>query len=326
MRTSLIVIVFVILLVVIGIAGFYAGQSLAPTTTITVPSPTTYTYTSTFTSTLTQYVTSTTIPPNAIVKDPTPRIGIVIAMPNEAQYVFEVFNMEKTFEFMGYNFSVGTIAGKPVVIVISGIGEEAAAGAVIAMNTLFNVKWAVNIGTAGAHSYDHDTGDVIVGARIVPYGNRRYLSYENWTYMRLGITFANGTWYRFLYLNASNYLLELAEKASREITLPPTPANLTGRNQTYYPKIYLNGTIASADIWTANATYILRIHNELGTDAEEMEAYGFGLACYRLGIPFIKIAVISDSELTGSPWSPHSIKVSMKNGVTLLVKMIELSE
>lgn len=59
-------------------------------------------------------------------------------------------------------------------------------------------------------------------------------------------------------------------------------------------------------------------------DAEEMEAYGFGLACYMLGIPFIKIAVISDNALTGSPWSPESIAVSMRNGVKLLVKMIEL--
>ncbi len=308
MRWNVLMVIF--LLIIIGIGAFYTGISLAPITTVTA----------TFLTTL----TSTVTPSNAIIKDTTPRVGIVIAMLDEARYIFEIFDLEKSFAAMGYNFSVGKIAGKPVVIVISGIGEEAAAGAVMAMSTLFNIKWAVNIGTAGAHSYDHDTGDVIVAARIVPYGNRRYLSYENWAYMRLGITLVNGTRFRFLYLNTSNELLDLAERASREISLPPTPANLTGRNQDYYPKIFLNGTIASANIWTANSTYILRIHQELSTDAEEMEAYGFGLACYRLGMPFIKIAVISNNELTGSPWSPESIMISMRNGAKLLMKMIEL--
>jgi len=330
----------IIIIIAIGIGSFYAGTLAVPpkTTTSTITSTITETKASTTTSTITSTIastitstitetktsTTTITPPNAILRDPTPRVGIVIAMPEEAQYVFQYLNKEYSIEAMGYNFTVGTIAGKPVVIVISGVGEEAAAGAVIAMNTLFTIKWAVNIGTAGSHSYEHDTGDVIVAARIVPYGNRRYTSYDEWSYMRLGITLPNGTRFGFLYLNCSSELIELAAKASKEITLPPTPAELVGSNTTYYPKVYLNGTIASANIWLANATYILRIHEELGTDAEEMEAYGFGLSCYRLGIPFIKIAVISDSDLTGSPWSPESIRVSMSNGAMLLVKMIEL--
>jgi len=323
-RSSTLLVGLIIAIIIVGLGSFYAGTLVTAPTTVTSTMIRTETTTSVIVTTHT--TTYTVTPPNAILRDQIPRIGIVVAMPNEAEYIFEVFHKDYSFEGMGYNFSVGTIAGKPVVIVLSGIGEEAAAGAVIAMNTLFTIKWAVNIGTAGSHSYEHDTGDVIVAARIVPYGNRRYYSYDNWTYMRLGITFPNNTRLRFLYLNSSKELLDLATIAAKETTLPPTPADLIGSGITYYPKIYLNGTVASANIWTANATYILRIHEELGTDAEEMEAYGFGLTCYRLNIPFIKIAVISDSELTGSPWSPKSIEVSMRNGVRLLVKMIELSK
>ena len=308
------IIIAIVIIVIVGIGSFYAGASTTPAKTIT----------STVTSTTVSTTTITITPPGAIVKDTTPRVGIVVAMPIEAKYVFEHLHKEKSFEAFGYNFTVGTIAGKPVVIVLCGIGEEAAAGAVFAMNTLFNIKWAVNIGTSGSHSYKHDTGDVIVAARIVPYGNRKYVSYSEWRYMKLGVMFPNGTRLRFLYLNCSKELIDLASKAAKKITLPPTPAELIGANVTYYPKIYLNGTIASADIWTANSTYILRLHKELGTDAEEMEAYGFGLACYRLGIPFLKIAVISNNELTGSPWCLKSIEVSMRNGVALLVEMIKL--
>ena len=261
----------------------------------------------------------------AALYDNTPRVGILVAMPSEAKYVLSRVTDKRSFSALGYNFTTGIMAGKPVVLVISGIGEEAAAGAVEATHILFNVTWFVDIGTSGSHAFNHDTGDVIVAARIVPYGNRMYTSYTKWRYMRLGITFPNSTWMKFLYLNCSAKLLSLASRAAEAIKLPETPADLIGSKKPYKPKVWLNGTIASADIWTANSTYIERIHDELGTDAEEMEAYGFGLTCYRLGIPFIKIAVISDSDLTGSPWGPESIKVSMQNGVMLLEKMIELS-
>ncbi len=257
--------------------------------------------------------------------DETPRIGIVVAMPSEAKYLFEVLHNEKSLVGYGFNFTIGEIAGKPVVLVVSGIGEEASAAAVEAMSTLFNLKWVVNIGTSGAHTASLDTGDVVVAARIVPYGNRMYKSYTSWRYMKLGILFPNMSRVRFLYINTSEALIRLARKAAAEIKLPPTPPELIGKNITYYPKVILNGTVASADIWTANSTYIRRLHSELLSDAEEMEAYGVALTCYRLGIPFIKIAVISDNELTGSPWCPKSIEVSMSNGVKLIKKMIELS-
>ncbi|MCD6323751.1 MAG: 5'-methylthioadenosine/S-adenosylhomocysteine nucleosidase [Desulfurococcales archaeon] len=259
------------------------------------------------------------------MRDPTPRIGIVVAMPSEAKYVFDVFNKERSFAAYGFNFSVGTISGKPVVIVVSGIGEEASAAAVEAMAMLFNIKWVANIGTSGAHTEKLDTGDVVVAARIAPYGNRMYKSYTSWRYLKLGVLFPNMSRGKFLYINTSNSLIELTRKAAEQIHLPPTPADLIGRNRTYNPRVVLNGTIASADIWTANSTYIRRLHSELGTDAEEMEAYGVALTCYRLGLPFVKIAVISNNELTGSPWCGKSVEISMTNGVKFLQKMIELS-
>lgn len=62
-----------------------------------------------------------------------------------------------------------------------------------------------------------------------------------------------------------------------------------------------------------------------GTDAEEEEAYGFALTCYRLGIPFLKIAVTSNSETTGSSFAPATVQVSMTNSAIFLQEMIKIS-
>jgi nucleoside phosphorylase len=263
---------------------------------------------------------------HSITADPTSRIGIAIALPSEAQVVLGFFSETGELVAYGYRFLEGEIASKPVVIVISGVGEEAAAGAVFAMNSLFNITWAVSIGTAGAHSSILELGDVIVGARIISFGSRMYTSSTSWSYLNNGITFPNSTRMKFRYLNSTTSLVELAAKASKQVSLPLVPGNLTSNGQPHQPIIFLNGTIASSNFWTANSSLITQTRMALGTDAEEEEAYGFGLSCYRLGIPFVKIAVISDSDLTGLKFTPATIRTGMTNGAMLLQEMIMLSE
>jgi adenosylhomocysteine nucleosidase len=261
-----------------------------------------------------------------IGRDPTPRIGIVVALPSEASPVFADFWRDKQVIAYGFNFSVGQIAGKQAVIVVCGIGEESASSAVLAMSVLFNLEWAVNIGTAGAHSSNLEVGDVLVGARIISAGSRKYSSFTEWNLLADGIFFPNGTQLRFQYLNSTSSLLDLAARASRLVVLPETPGSLTGDRMAHQPIILLNATIASSDFWIANSTLIEQVLMRYGTNAEEEEAYGFALTCYRLGIPFLKIAVISNSEITGSNFSPTTVQVSMTNGAILLQEMIKISD
>jgi nucleoside phosphorylase len=260
-----------------------------------------------------------------IGRDPTPRIGIVVALPSEALPVFAEFSREGQVIAYGFNFSLGQIAGQQVVIVVCGIGEESAASAVLAMNVLFNLEWAVNIGTSGAHSPNLEVGDVLVGAHIISAGSRKYSSLTEWDLLADGIFFPNGTQLRFQYLNSTPSLLDLAATASKLVVLPATPGDLTGNGKTHQPIILLNATIASSNFWIANSTLIEQVLMRYGTDAEEEEAYGFALTCYRLGIPFLKIAVISNSEITGSRFAPTTVQVSMTNGATLLQEMIRIS-
>lgn len=239
--------------------------------------------------------------------------------------VFAEFSRESELVAYGFNFSVGQIANKQVVVVICGIGEESAASAALAMNVLFNIEWAVNIGTSGAHSPNLGVGDVLIGAHIISAGSRRYSSLTEWSLLGDGIFFPNGTQQRFQYLNSTASLVALAATASRRVVLSAIPNNLTGNGMSHKPIILLNATIASSDFWTANSTLIAQLRMRYGTDAEEEEAYGFALTCYRLGVPFLKIAVISNSEITGSSFTPAAVQVSMTNGAILLEEMISIS-
>jgi nucleoside phosphorylase len=79
-------------------------------------------------------------------------------------------------------------------------------------------------------------------------------------------------------------------------------------------------------LWIANAAVIAQVHATTGSSDEEMEAFGFGVTSYRLGIPFIKIAVISDSDVTGSQFTYDTVRISMTNGISLLLEMLTLSK
>jgi len=202
---------------------------------------------------------------SSITRDSTPRIGIVVALPSEALPIFAEFSTERQLVAYGFNFSLGQIAGKQIVIVVCGIGEESASAAVLAMDVLFDIQWAVNIGTAGAHSPNLEVGDVLVGAHIISAGSRRYSSLTQWSLLGDGIFFPNGTQERFQYLNSTPSLLALAAAASRQVTLPPTPSNLTGNGIAHEPAILLNATIASSDFWTANSTLIQQLRLRFDT-------------------------------------------------------------
>ena len=261
-------------------------------------------------------------------RDMVPRIAILIAVPIEAEWIYPFFTLERHFVADGFNFSTGTIAGRKVVLEVGSEGEAAAAAAVVVTNRYFNVQWAVSIGTAGSHFAPIDVGDVVVVNRIFDDSSMRITSYSPmaWTWLGSTVMLPNGTTRNFMYLNTTGYLINLADQAAGLIPpFPITPAQYVGTGQPHTAVVVRNGTDASSDLWIANAAVIAQVHATTGSSDEEMEAFGFGVTCYRLGIPFIKIAVISDSDVTGSQFTYDTVRISMTNGLALLLEMIMLS-
>ncbi len=182
----------------------------------------------------------------------------------------------------------GTIATRPVLAVLSGIGPANAAGALGCLLGTTRVSAVISYGCAGAHRRDLDLGDVVIADRSInhaaydlqPDGSERYRGNDAATGpdpMPPSETPSDPT------------LLAAALRTAEGWSPDPWPA--TNR----VPSV-LTGAVASADVWT-QATDRLDIINERhGTLCEEMEAAALGVICQRLAIPFLAIKDISNNE------------------------------
>lgn len=76
-------------------------------------------------------------------------IGIVVALKSEAQPIIEIIDKPKNFEVCGKPCYQGKIAGKKVILIISGIGKVSASLSAQALIDKFGVKTLINYGTCG---------------------------------------------------------------------------------------------------------------------------------------------------------------------------------
>lgn len=183
----------------------------------------------------------------------------------------------------------GTLAGHAVELVVAGIGLVSAAAATTALLVDGRRRAILNYGCAGAHRDDIETGDVVVGSRVVhptsvivrPDGERRY---KGFWYEREGQRVALEA------LPADPDLLDLAARLGPGLPLPPWPGLARA------PRV-LVGTVASADVWTQHGDAIRGLHALHGSLCEEMEAAAVGQVAAIFGVPFLAVKDISNNEL-----------------------------
>ncbi|MEM3498055.1 MAG: 5'-methylthioadenosine/S-adenosylhomocysteine nucleosidase [Conexivisphaerales archaeon] len=265
----------------------------------------------------------------------TPRIGIVTAMAMEQAPILASMSPQGEINISGYEFFIGTIAGKPVVSVRSGEKEYAVTTATTLMDTYFNIKAALLSGTAGARDPNVTVGDVVVSAFVVDKSSIHYhRGTSNSTYSETPYTGveivnmspilnskfggfgeaqvvpSNASVYGYGYgvdtsytyvedLPSSLGLLTLAE----QYALPPTPLSyVTGGNMSGTISSYvISGVIGSANQWTEPLTWMSQQNALYESDAGENEGMGFAYVNTHFGIPWLVIRGISDS-----PWYPST--------------------
>lgn len=186
----------------------------------------------------------------------------------------------------GFRFIQGSLRGKNTVLCRCLIGMVNSAAATVLAAERFGVGSVIIQGTAGAHDPDLRPGDIVLGESIVEIGNHHTQSravgegidQNGWIYQGEEIHCQSGG-ERTKVLRSDKKLMEAA------LTVP----NPRGR--------LISGTIGSGDVWNKEADRILHLHGTLGTHCEEMEGFAVGQVCAHLGLPFIDIRVISNSEL-----------------------------
>ena len=94
-------------------------------------------------------------------------IGIIGAMEEEVAVLKQEMNIEETVDYASMRFCKGTLCGKNVVIVRSGIGKVNASICAQVLVDRFNVDILINTGIAGSLDAAIDIGDMVISTDFV---------------------------------------------------------------------------------------------------------------------------------------------------------------
>ena len=94
-------------------------------------------------------------------------IGIIGAMEEEVAVLKQEMDIEETVDYASMQFCKGTLCGKDVVIVRSGIGKVNAAICAQILADKFNVDVLINTGIAGSLDAAIDIGDMVISTDLV---------------------------------------------------------------------------------------------------------------------------------------------------------------
>ena len=94
-------------------------------------------------------------------------IGIIGAMDEEVSQIVEAMELLETVEKASMTFRRGTLNGKAVVIVRSGIGKVNAAVCTQILADLFQVDCVINTGIAGSLRTEINIADVVLSSDVL---------------------------------------------------------------------------------------------------------------------------------------------------------------
>ena len=94
-------------------------------------------------------------------------IGIIGAMEEEVSLLKDEMNIEETVDYAGMSFCKGTLCGRDVVIVRSGIGKVNAAVCTQVLVDKFHAEVLLNTGVAGSLDAAIDIGDMVISTDLV---------------------------------------------------------------------------------------------------------------------------------------------------------------
>ncbi len=90
------------------------------------------------------------------------RIGIIGAMDEEVNILKDKLELSEIKMIASMNFYIGSLYGKDVIIVRSGIGKVNAAICTQILVDLFNVDGVINTGIAGSLKNEINIGDIVI--------------------------------------------------------------------------------------------------------------------------------------------------------------------
>lgn len=198
-------------------------------------------------------------------------IGIICAMQIEADGIIALCENVKTTTHAKMKFTLGTLHGRDVCIVVCGVGKVNAAMCALMLIEKYKPDLVLNSGVAGSLSPIVGIGDIVVATKSVEHDmNGTALGDKQGE-----ITFPDGN---MMFFECDKQASTLLAAICKEI--PDTKV--------------AQGIIASGDIFVSDRKQRFKINDRFGALACEMEGAAIGHVCVRCEVPYGIIRAISD--------------------------------
>jgi adenosylhomocysteine nucleosidase len=199
-------------------------------------------------------------------------IGIIGALEMEIELLKDSLALEATLTKAGLEFYQGTLAGKEVVLVKSGIGKVNAALCTQILADEFAVDKVIFTGVAGAVDPELEVKDIVISTELIQHDVdvTAFGDCEPGEIPQVGTAFV-----------ADEELIELAEKAGDKISAEEGLKVVTGR-------------ILSGDQFISDQEKVDWLRETFNGYCTEMEGAAVAQTAYLNEIPFLIIRSISD--------------------------------
>lgn len=202
------------------------------------------------------------------------KMGIIGAMESEVQNLIARMETVTYRDKAGRRFAVGTLGGKEVVVVQSGIGKVAAAITAQMLIDEFAVDGLLNTGMAGGLDPRLAVKDLVVATAalqhdfdITAFGHAK------------GFLYGEDDTKPTLFL-ADETLCEKARMAAAKVLPAGSKA--------------IDGIVASGDIFVDDSALKAELRDDFGAAAAEMEGAAIAQTAEANGVPFVILRTISD--------------------------------
>lgn len=225
-------------------------------------------------------------------------IGIIGAMEEEISSLIDKMNTEKKEIKANMEFNYGSIMGKMVVVVTSGIGKVNAAICTQILIDDFGVDCIINVGVAGGIRRDIYPGDVVIADTLVQHDVDTSVFGDKIGQIPRLDTFD---------FRCDKKLVERALESCTNIK----------EHKSFV------GTIVSGDQFIADKDKIMWLEKEFGALACEMEGASIAQVCYLNKIPFVVIRSVSDNANNGAHIEYEKFKdTAVENSINILNNML----
>ena len=197
-------------------------------------------------------------------------IAVVGAMEQEIELLRESMANVKHVSFGKFSAYEGELAGKRMVLVLSGIGKVNAAVSTSWVIHQFAPDCVINTGSAGGLGKGLKVGDVVIGETV---------AHHDVDVTAFGYVWGQVPQLPAVFVSYSN-LIRQAEKAA----------------QVFEGAAVAQGLIVSGDRFVHSSEGVAEIRSHFpDVKAVEMEAAAIAQTCHQLEVPFVIIRAVSDS-------------------------------